>query len=52
MFLPESTVQSQRTDGPPALVQAVAGFLQGVMLCPRSCGCIFVLLQQAAETEH
>lgn len=51
-FLPEPPVQSHGTDGPPALVQAAAGLLQGVALRLRATGSIFVSQQDIAQTEN
>ena len=51
-FLPEPPVQSHGTDGPPALVQAVAGLLQGIALRLSAAGSIFIAQQNIAQTEH
>lgn len=48
----ESPVQSQSTDGSPALVQAAAGLLQGVALRLSPTSSIFVPQQNIAQTQH
>lgn len=51
-FLHEPPVQGYGTDGPPALVQAAAGLLQGVTLHLSATGSIFIPKQDVAQTEH
>lgn len=51
MLQPEPSVQSQSTDSPPSLVQAAAGFLQGVALCLWATCSILILQQNVAQAE-
>lgn len=52
LMIPEPPVQSQGTDGPPPLLQAAAGLLQGPPLLLSSTRSIFITQQCLAQTEH
>lgn len=52
VFSPQPPVQSHGADRPPALVQAAAGFLQGVALRLTAASGIFIPQQNVTETEH
>lgn len=49
---PEPPVQRQRTDGPPALIQAAAGLLHRVAPQLAATGRVLIAEQQVAQAEH
>lgn len=51
-FPPEPPVQRQRTDGPPALIQAAAGLLHGVALQLGAAGRVLIAEQHVTQAEH